>query len=251
LALAATAAVVVASGPTAAQRSASAGSVQAAPGWGTGVWTVPDRAGLQARTSDERRLAAHYDWHNPVRERLEGVVHVFACGPVMPPPPPGEEIVRPDYRAFLETVACRYDAIVVGGAALRRVMLNASESALFSEYALSVENWVRPAAGDRVISVSRAGGTARLADGSTLGSEFNSSREPDGRRLFMLTRIEGTSGFQIARSFPIDSGRVQPYFAEIEFGYLPEELVTNTPLDAARFLADLARAGARCPVTGR
>jgi hypothetical protein len=130
-------------------------------------------------------------------------------------------------------------------------MLNESESALFSEYILSVEEWIRPAAGERLISVSRAGGNVRLADGSALGIEFNGSRAPRGRRLFLLTRIAGTSGFHIAHSIEIESAHVYPRFAEIDVGYLPEELLPDKPLDAAGFLRELALTGTRCPAAAR
>ncbi len=254
LALVATVALVAVNGPMVAQDRApdsSSGQIGTVPGWSTRWPIVPDREALKAKGPDERKLAAYYDWRSPLGEPLNGLSHMFACGSEMPRPPPGEEIIRPDYATFLKAVACKYDAIAVGSAALRRVLLNDPESALISEYTVSVEQWIRPAARERLVSASRAGGNVRLADGSALGIEFNGSGEPDGRRIFMLTRIVGTSGFRITQSLPIHAGYVQPRFAEIDFGYLPDELLTSEPLDAVRFLRDLSVAGVRCSSLGR
>lgn len=253
LLLVAAAALTAVNGRSAAQTAqplAGSTAPTSLPGWSSDLPLVRDREALKAKTSDDRRLAAYHDWQSPVGETLQGVTHVIFCDSEMPPPPPGEQIVRPEYRAFLKDVACRYDAIAVGGAALRRVMLNESESAVFSEYSLSVEEWILPNAGERVIRVSRAGGLAKLADGSALGIEFNGSSEPLGRRLFLLTRIPGTPSFRIAKSVEIASGYIQPRFPEIEFGYWPEEFLSN-PFDASRFLRDLASAARRCSATAR
>ena len=99
-------------------------------------------------------------------------------------------------------------------------------------------------------SACRRGGHVRLADGSALGIEFNGSGEPDRRRIYMLTRIVGASGFRIARSLSIHTGYVQLRFAEIDFGYLPEELLRSERLDAVQFVRDLSAAGVRCSGLG-
>jgi hypothetical protein len=162
------------------------------------------------------------------------------------PPPPGEPIVRPSIQEYLRHHACGMDAIVIGVASPERVLLNTSESALFTKYTLSVEEWIHPARGEPSLKLAYMGGSAELRNGTFLSFEVSPDRRPIGRRLFFLSLMASTS-VRAGANFEIADGQLSPFLGFGPWGVRPDELLPGRlPLDASTFLGTLRTALKGC-----
>lgn len=157
-------------------------------------------ADLRARTPEERTKAKFFDRESG--ERLTPGRSVSIGGVLHPAPPPGAP--APTYETFLRQVLCRGDALVVGTATPQKVLLNCTETFLFTEYDVTVTRWLYPTRdGAPTIRLSVEGGRA-VVGGRLTEATIGTPPVPGNEYLFMLRRIPDTQGFTIARK-PVSS----------------------------------------------
>jgi hypothetical protein len=89
--------------------------------------------------------------------------------------PPGTK--PPDHQATLErSRICRADAIVLGSVEAVTARLNQSETGIFSNYLVRVNEWIHPPGGQGRIAVSALGGLVTVS-GVTIGQLFYPPRD--------------------------------------------------------------------------
>jgi hypothetical protein len=203
---------------------------------------VTARADLIASTPLERELAAYFDREGP---RLERIVELIVDGVTPAPDADGNPPPRTPPGTYLRNAACHAAGIVVGRAVLEKVLLNESESSLFSIYSISVDDRVHPRDGARRVTAAVAGGVVHLADGTTLGFTINHWRDYSGTRLFFLYERLKSGVLLIGSTIPVQDTRA-PVDGWQSDPYLPREF--EGPIDPKQLIHDL-RAAARlgCP----
>lgn len=177
-------------------------------------------------TSELARARAH-DKGFEGRPRLETTggasVSVPYGAPIQPP--------YPDYKTFLRDQTCAAEMVLVGRSESARTMLNMSETFLFTDYRIKVEELVRGDLDKRTpVIYSQAGGTAEQA-GQRMRATVEGTRDLDSRRQYVLflRSMPGAPGFvglprlqvielQGNRVLPVPRARWTPrelYFQEV------------------------------------
>ena len=114
-----------------------------------------------------------------------------------------EAMVR--LEANLRKPVCSAEAVVAGRVTAQKALLTAGEKALFTDYSVEVQQWVRPASGAPNLVVSEWGGMVEVA-----GKPFALTREgltlAAGKTyLLVLGTLPGTTGF-VLRNEPMELG---------------------------------------------
>lgn len=114
--------------------------------------------------------------------------------------PPGPPLV---YSSFLQEVVCESDAVVAGVAARKQALLTDDDSAIFTDYAVGVEEALRgipihkvPVI-DTTLLVSLRGGSIQTRIG-TFEVRDQVPLEARDRYVFFLKRIPKTSGYTMS-----------------------------------------------------
>jgi hypothetical protein len=181
---------------------------------------------LRARDADEQIRAALFDWEGgrPLRERPNiiegpGMPMFIPRGPDGTDPP--AKPPAPHRQSVLQDVICSADAVVTGQVTSKRVLLNKSETALFTDFTFVVDQWFRPARLSPALVVSEFGGKVNV-EGQVFTTNFPrdisslvidlDAEAPNRHRdmnlptrqphLLLLKRIPNTRSFQ-SRAYPI------------------------------------------------
>ena len=196
-------------------------------------------ADLRARTPEERAKATFFERVD--RERLKPGHSISIGGIMRPVPPPG--LAAPTYEAFLREVVCRGDALIVGTAAPKDVLLNVNESFLFTEYEIAVRRWLSPGReGAPTVVLSMEGGRA-IVGGRLTETTIGTPIVPETEYLLVLRRIPGAQGFALAR---IPASSLEPPRISMAQFRLPNELLGDA-VTFDKLVDDLANlTPARC-----
>jgi hypothetical protein len=208
------------------------------------AYKVSSMGELRAKTPDDRKHAEFFDRYGTGMLVKPG--HILVIQSIRTVTPPG---VPPEkYDTFLKDFACSPGrAIVTGRATEERVLLTKSETELFTEYRVEVEQWIQPApAGPSAINVLVIGGVVNV-NGKETATERPYRKgenilEPDQLYFLVLDRIPGATGFELRNSFTFTE-EVYDWETRLGRGALPLEL---EPGNVGQFISDLTAAAARC-----
>jgi hypothetical protein len=138
----------------------------------------------------------------------------------------------PDSMGRLETTlrtrVCASELLIAGRVVSQKAMLTAGEKALFTDYTVAPEQWLRPSSGLESLVISEWGGSLEIAGKPFAIVRPRMSLEIGKRYILVLGRFPDTSGFMLKAD--------------------PIELVTSGPTAALSedFLAQVTRAAAKC-----
>jgi hypothetical protein len=160
------------------------------------VQRVKSESEIRAQTPEDRARAAHYDFPYGAKI-LETGDSVFA-GPETPPSPPipPEGVIVPTPPDLFQEAICEGDAVVVGRAVSKRVLLNRSETFLLTDHELEVYEWIRPSANSPRATVSVAGGKVQIGD-RLVRAESGPFPDLFKVSVLILKRIPKANGYSI------------------------------------------------------
>jgi hypothetical protein len=196
------AASLVVAATVVAQQSSATGPRDAPPKQALRVSSLSD---LQPRGHDENTLAERFrDASRPIDLLGSGDIIVMQPGEVLagrdPSADPADVRLR---RALCNIVS----GVVVGQVVERRVILNASQSALITVDRVAVSQWVYPARNDDTIVLAHKGGRV-VVDDRLITTPPNAVLEPHRPSMVFLRNIGLSSTFQDGGAFEIVDGRV-------------------------------------------
>jgi hypothetical protein len=130
--------------------------------------------------------------------------------------------------ATLRTRVCASDYVVAGRVVSQKAMLTAGEMALFTDYTVEPDEWLRPASGPASVVVSEWGGSLEIAGKPFAILRPQLTLQAGKRYILVLGRVPEADGFLLKAD--------------------PIELVTSGPTAAMSgdFLAQVTRAAASC-----
>jgi hypothetical protein len=138
----------------------------------------------------------------------------------------------PDSMAKLETTlrtrVCASEFLMAGRVVSQKAMLTAGEKALFTDYTVTPEQWLRPSSGPSSLVVSEWGGSLEIAGKPFAIVRPRMTLQAGKRYMLVLGRFPDTAGFMLKAD--------------------PIELATSGPTAALSedFLAQVTRAAAKC-----
>jgi hypothetical protein len=168
-----------------------------------------------------------------------------------PPMPPGAP--EPVSADVMRDMVCASDAALVGTPVAQHVLLNSTETFLFTDYEIAVTDWIhgRPPGPVRpeptTISVSFLGGQA-IVGGKTLTAVGAMPLEQGHAYVLFLKRIPGSRSWRSAGPLSVDLVGSSAVVREARHRRLPPEM--RGALNAGSLTAALHAAAARCDVPG-
>lgn len=157
------------------------------------------------------------------------------------PVPPQSGTVAPDYRGFLASFVCDFDAVVIGSATYERVLINRRETFLFTEYSLAVKDWISPETGPEALKMAVPGAELRL-EGRVTRVEGAPQPAVGEALLFFLRRIPGTRALVQAYA-PLSP---ETSFADVVHDKSVPTLLAERSVPFAELVHDLKTAARSC-----
>lgn len=112
---------------------------------------------LTPRTPAEKAHAAYFDLYGNFPLRPGEPVTIGAG--LAPPPPPG---VSPTLNEYLKRILCGGDGTLVGTVRGVKVLVNNKRTFLFTDYEVSVDEWIRSGLTAKTLTISTGGGAANV-----------------------------------------------------------------------------------------
>jgi hypothetical protein len=166
---------------------------------------VSSLSDLQPRGHDEDAVAERFRDASRQLDLLgsEDII-VMQPGEVLPGRDPSADLAEAQLR---RTLCNTVSGVVVGQVVERRVILNASRSALITVDRVAVSQWVYPARNDDTIVLAHKGGRV-VVDDRLITTPPNAVLEPHRPSMVFLRGIGLSSTFQGGGVFEIVDGRV-------------------------------------------
>lgn len=203
--------------------------------------TPPQEVGsvddLRPRTSDQLARAEFFAisefWRKTLDPKPLVAARSFILAPFVRATPQGRSPEQ-----MFEDQVCESTIVIVGQAVASQAFLTTDQIALFTDFPVRVEQWVRGQSDDRDILITMPGGRA-VVDGSlTLTASFEYFMETFQRYVMQLRWSERLNAYlHVARPIPAAGGKV----------VLAESVFPSLQLEAEdRYLARLSGAAMQC-----
>jgi hypothetical protein len=191
---------------------------------------VKDITELRPRTDDEKQRALYFDRPGLPPILDTGSLVALSGGHQQPESDNPISVQR-----FLAEIVCASTAVVIGEGASPTARLNASETALFTDYRIKAQRWITPSSGLAEIVVSTYGGEVELPDGRVLRTVEGRHFDLTKSFLLFLTPVPNTSGFTLSSSpLLVELGNVvfagSGYWLPKQLRQYPTSVVTTETL---------------------